>query len=119
MTKYIDANSFLEYEENRCKNSPPLIGTCSFDNVTLREELANFLEADVETVRHGHWITDATEFYQLWNEKRFLLEKQPYLSIDCVACSECLRIINRIDNCMEDALYCQHCGAKMDEGAKC
>lgn len=41
MTKYIDANSFLEYEENRCKNSPPLIGTCSLDNVFLKEELMN------------------------------------------------------------------------------
>lgn len=55
MTKYIDANSFLEYEENRCKNSPPLIGTCSFDNADLREELVNFPAADVESVRHGHW----------------------------------------------------------------
>ncbi len=25
MTKYIDANSFLEYEENRCKNSPCVV----------------------------------------------------------------------------------------------
>ena len=36
MTKYINANSFLKYEENRCKNFPPLIGTCSFDNATER-----------------------------------------------------------------------------------
>lgn len=43
------------------------------------------------------------------------LEKQPYLTSDCVACSECLRVINCMDNCMEDAMYCKYCGAKMDK----
>lgn len=59
--------------------------------------------------KHGRWITDANEFYQLWDEKRFPLEKKPYLASDCVACSECLRVINRT----EAAFYCNHCGAKM------
>lgn len=54
MTKYINTNAFLEYEENRCKKYPPLIGTCSFDNADLKEELANFPAADVEhTKRNG------------------------------------------------------------------
>lgn len=98
MPKYIDANSFLEYEENRCKNSTPLIGTCSFDNATLREELANFLEADVETVRHGEWIHN--EGYD--KRDNFYM---------CSLCGRTINIIcgDRLDNYP----YC-HCGAKMD-----
>lgn len=93
MTKYIDANSFLEYEENRCKNSPPLIGTCSFDNATLREELVNFLAADVEPVRHGCWeeIRDAYGQLEGW------------------ICKECGRETKSKEN------YCPNCGAKMNE----
>ena len=70
--------------------------------------------ADVEPVKHGHWITDSVEFYKLLNAKGVPLEEQPYLTSDCVACSECMRVINCMDNCMEDALYCKYCGAKMD-----
>lgn len=99
MPKYINANSFLEYEENRCKNFPPLIGTCSFDNVTLREELENFLAADVEPVIHGHWIYEcslpsASEMGEtlLWK------------------CSVCGYTSFNIST-----KYCPNCGAKMDK----
>lgn len=103
MPKYINANSFLEYEENRCKNFAPLIGTCSFDNVTLREELANFLAADVEPVRHGSWLND--ELYE-------------YI------CSECgkyapfnLDIYGETADYYHNNLtnYCPNCGAKMEK----
>lgn len=94
MPKYINANSFLEYEENRCKNFPPLIGTCSFDNATLREELANFLAVDVEPVRHGHWT-----------ETVIPGEVPDY---DCV-CSLCGKSGLPIYN------FCPNCGAKMAE----
>ena len=94
MPKYINANSFLEYEENRCKNFPPLIGTCSFDNATLREELANFFAADVEPVKHGHW----TETVIPWEVPDY----------DCV-CSLCGKSGLPIYN------FCPNCGAKMDE----
>lgn len=87
MPKYINANSFLEYEENRCKNSP-LIGTCSFDNATLREELVNFLAADVEPVRHGCW-----EEY----------------SVSMMVCSLCGK-----HTAKHNFKYCPNCGAKMD-----
>lgn len=98
MTKYIDANSFLEYEENRCKNSPPLIGTCSFDNATLRGELVNFPAADAEPVKHGHWT-----------ETVISGEVPDY---DCV-CSLCGKSGLPIYN------FCPNCGAKMDEDTKC
>lgn len=93
MAKYIDANSFLEYEENRCKNSPPLIGTCSFDNADLREELVNFPAADVEPVRHGYWGE-----YTSW----------------MVVCSLCGK-----HTAKHNFKYCPNCGAKMDEDTKC
>lgn len=96
MTKYIDANSFLEYEENRCKNSPPLIGTCSFDNATLREELANFLEANVAPVVHGRWITHYRSGTPV---------AEGYVSTCC----------DRWNNRKSD--YCPNCGAKMDKEA--
>lgn len=96
MAKYIDANSFLEYEENRCKNSPPLIGTCSFDNATLKEEIANFPAADVEPVRHGYWDDSFDGI-------------TPY----CSACGMSHRCLMRTPD------YCPNCGAKMDEDTKC
>lgn len=91
MAKYIDANSFLEYEENRCKNYPPLIGTCSFDNADLREELVNFPAADVEPVRHGYWDDSFDGI-------------TPYCSV-CRMSHRCL---------MRTPDYCPNCGAKMD-----
>lgn len=95
MTKYIDANSFLEYEENRCKNSPPLIGTCSFDNNDLREELVNFPAADVEPVRHGYW------------QVGYFRDR---------VCSCCLHPDNDLVDYPHP--YCPNCGAKMGEEGK-
>lgn len=100
MPKYINANSFLEYEENRCKNFPPLIGTCSFDNATLREELANFLAADVEPVRHGYWIEH--------NENIWANEAE------CSECHKCIGYSGLPDRFLREFKYCHNCGAKMD-----
>lgn len=100
MTKYIDANSFLEYEENRCKNFPPLIGTCSFDNADLREELVNFPSADVEPVRHGHWEADVCDRVSMSGKLENLI---------CYKCSVC-----EMFSCQETK-YCYNCGAKMDK----
>ena len=73
------------------------------DNVTLREELANFLAADVEPVRHGHWLND---------------ESYEYI------CSECgkyapfnLGIYGETVDYYHNNLtnYCPNCGAKMEK----
>lgn len=73
------------------------------DNVTLREELANFLAADVEPVRHGHWLND---------------ESYEYI------CSECgkyapfnLDIYGETVDYYHNNLtnYCPNCGAKMEK----
>lgn len=103
MTRYIDVNSFLKYEENRCKNYPPLIGTCSFDNVVLKEELMNFPAADVEPVRHGHWEEDVR------------YRASPF-GIGCLIrykCSVCGTFVD------QETKYCCNCGAKMGEDTKC
>ena len=98
--KYIDANSFLEYEENRCKNFPPIIGTCSFDNATLRGELANFLAADVKPVRHGHWE-------EAIRARRSIAGKiEDFRCYECSACSK---------SSFYKTDYCPNCGAKMAE----
>mgnify|MGYP000103819224 CR=1 FL=1 len=94
MPKYIDSNSFLEYEEKRCKNSP-LIGTCSFDNATLRGELVNLPAADVEPIRHGYW------------EVGYFHDR---------VCSCCLHPDNDLDDYPHP--YCPNCGAKMDKKKK-
>ena len=73
------------------------------DNVTLREEIANFLAADVEPVRHGHWLND---------------ESYEYI------CSECgkyapfnLDIYGETVDYYHNNLtnYCPNCGAKMEK----
>lgn len=100
MPKYINANSFLEYEENRCKNFPPLIGTCSFDNAALRGELVNFPAADVEPVRHGCWVRPH------WKNSNY-----------CYDCSECGgEAMHRDYQWEKNGIYpiCPNCGAKMD-----
>lgn len=99
MTKYINTNAFLEYEENRCKKYPPLIGTCSFDDTDLREELVNFPAADVAPVKHGHWAVDVR------------YSASP-LEIGCLfryKCSVCGTFVD------QETKYCCDCGAKMDE----
>lgn len=104
MAEYLEKEAFKSWmKENITKNSMILTAIDCAPS------------ADVEPVRHGHWITDAIEFYQMWKKKRFPLEKQPYLASDCVACSICLRIMDCIDAYIGDAMYCKHCGAKMDE----
>lgn len=104
--------SYTPTWDEMCK---PKITTAAFsvkngDVVRFPEDIS-IMTAE-QLGKHGHWITDEVEFYKLLNEKGVPLEKQPYLTSDCVACSECLRVINCMDNCMEDAMYCKYCGAK-------
>lgn len=92
MPKYINANSFLEYEENRCKNFPPLIGTCSFDNATQ----------PMSSLRHGRWLNDGLYEY-------ICSECGKYAPLN-------LDIYGETVDCYHNNLtnYCPNCGAKMD-----
>ena len=106
MTDYIERNELIK----NLKYFAPEHYSDLINNLIMKQPAA-----DIEPVKHGHWITDSVEFYKLLNAKGVPLEEQPYLTSDCVACSECMRVINCMDNCMEDAMYCKYCGAKMDE----
>lgn len=68
---------------------------------SVMEYIEYIPSADVEVVRHGHWI------------KRFHLATQ-------YECSECHKCINEethydfYNDIMRFPKYCEHCGAKMD-----
>lgn len=104
MAEYLEKETFKSWMKENITKNPMILTAIDYAP-----------SADAEPVRHGYWMTDAAEFYKLLGEKGVPLEEQPYLTSDCVACSECLRVINCMDNCMEDAMYCKYCGARMDE----
>ena len=104
MAEYLEKETFKSWMKENITENPMILTAIDYAP-----------SADAELVKHGYWITDATEFYQMCNEKGVPLEEVPYLTSDCVACSECLRVINCMDNCMEDAMCCKYCGAKMDK----
>ena len=131
MDEYIKRNEIIKMLEERLKDKYRSLKNATYledineigSEIDELKVLIEIIEldipaADVEPVKHGHWITDSVEFYKLLNAKGVSLEEQPYLTSDCVACSECMRVINCMDNCMEDALYCKYCGAKMDRKDK-
>ena len=52
MARYIDAEDFYKRQAKRCNYNSPIIGTCTMDNITLREALKKQPTADVvEVVR--------------------------------------------------------------------
>lgn len=131
MDEYIKRNEIIKMLEERLKDKYRSLKNATYvedineigSEIDELKVLIEIIEldipaADVAPVKHGHWITDSVEFYKLLNAKGVPLEEQPYLTSDCVACSECMRVINCMDNCMEDALYCKYCGAKMDRKDK-
>ena len=59
--------------------------------------LCDFLNADAEPVRHGHWIDIDSESYT-WK----------------VRCSECGHERSMMSTQGEYPKYCEECGAKMD-----
>ena len=89
MSRYIDADKI---DFNEC-----FVGQSDFARDT-REAAQNLIDkqptADVEPVRHGHWIEKVEEIMT----DLFLV----------YACSECGVESHRQEK------YCPHCGAKMD-----
>lgn len=131
MDEYIKRNEIIKMLEERLKDKYRSLKNATYvedindieSGIDELKALIDIIKEDISTVdvkpvKYGHWITDSVEFYKLLNAKGVPLEEQPYLTSDCVACSECMRVINCMDNCMEDALYCKYCGAKMDRKDK-
>lgn len=70
-----------------------------------------------ESVRHGHWIETADEYYLMMSETSCPPNKLPYFieGTDC-ACSLCgSKTDIRSDN-LKHWGWCPFCGAKMDGG---
>lgn len=105
MSKYINAEKFLQAHIKRCNNYPPIIGTCSMDNVTLESEIMSFPIADVAPIKHGDWITWAEAGNWIPSENRH----------ECSQCHDVAQVlINSVELLSE---YCPNCGAKMDRGS--
>lgn len=100
MDEYINKKAFLESQIKRCKHFPPLVGTCTMDNITLESEIMKFPSADVEPVVHARWICIGD------------IDENIY---ECSRCHEiwCLNDGAPKENNMN---YCSNCGAKMDGG---
>lgn len=104
MLRYINAEKFLQAQIKRCNNYPPLIGTCSMDNVTLESEIMNFPVADVAPVKHGEWEGRIHDRFYGTDE-----DGEPIYRDGVVYyCSECrYRSIIKTN-------FCPNCGAIMD-----
>lgn len=83
MTRYIDAYKLCELARNHINKSVD----CN--------DIMRFPTADVQEVRHGHWIREVKE-----------IEDTVYFKAFCSVCNR--RVIVKYN-------YCPHCGAKMDE----
>ena len=99
MARYIDVDKAIEEAKLcYCKDCNSYNGVmcraCAFDDAILHIEDAP--TAEVEEVRHGHWIWLEGNFYE---------------------CSECPNK-TEVDESMNEPLYiyCPFCGAKMDGG---
>lgn len=102
MSRYIDANEFWN---NRPENLDPKISDYNRGWDNYATEILTVLEdtptADVEAVRHGHWIHSVKVLDEKHSCHRF-------------KCSLCGRVTARpFETDVEDLPYC-HCGAKMD-----
>ena len=62
--------------------------------------------ADVQEVKHGHWIAEMRGLYHGIN----LLDDKNFKGLSMYSCSECKEKVIYKGN------YCPNCGAKMDVG---
>jgi hypothetical protein len=88
MARYIDADKFVEWQDNRQDTDLYMgwdyVKQCLYDD---------YVKADVAPVIHAHWI-------EMYNGDWL-----------CSKCDNILPIITDI----RDERYCSWCGAKMDE----
>ena len=93
--KLINADTFLASEIERC-GGVPVVGTCTVNNISLKERVKAFPAVDAEPVKKGKWIFEGN-----------------HLFIDpCFKCSNCHN--RRYEHYANEFKYCPDCGAKMD-----
>lgn len=108
--RLIDADALKETELDFDTDDDCTLFCVAIDNAPTIE---------AEPVRHGRWIEKASTYYKAWKEAfgsdRFLEECEYFA--DHIACSNCLKKYNYIDNSSTDEWnYCPNCGAKIDGG---
>ena len=103
MTRYIDREQLLELINENCKFKDPTneytIG-CNEVGDCVIKTIKNSPTANVQEIRHGHWITKDLDNFR---------------KIEC-KCSECGYIgISNYDSYDDpyDFNYCPNCGAKL------
>lgn len=98
---YIKKEPIIEFI-TKGLNNPDKSKAYGYDAVEILSEIEYTPTADVQEVRHGHWITKGLDNFR---------------KIEC-KCSECGYIgISNYDSYDDpyDFNYCPNCGAKMDE----
>ena len=95
MPRYIDADKLIEeYKGNILTAQTDYAEGCR----DIIEDIKNAPTADVQEVKHAHWIF--TDHYG-------------YYHTPIYECSNCQKMVE--DNFIHIHKYCLHCGAKMDE----
>lgn len=85
MARYIDADDFYKRQAKRCNYNSPIIGTCTMDNITLREALKKQPTADVVEVADvsGQIIRKKAEIIDYWkNNVKQYRAMQGYCDIE-------------------------------------
>lgn len=79
-------------------------------------ELENSIEsADVQTVKHGQWITKAEDYYKKWQNSGRSWDDMPYfVTGEHIACSECFTEYDVCTEGIEHWIGCPCCLARMD-----
>lgn len=101
MSRYIDADALVEDIKRRrliFKDTIEVHEALSAQGKAIRRAIDEAPTADVQEVRHGHWIIRYSKNVDHLGE--FLKYEGDFCSI----CGE-----------MGDGKYCSECGAKMDE----
>lgn len=99
--RLIDADNFLKSEIHRC-GCVPLVGSCTNDNVSLKERLEQEPTIEAELVKRGEW--ESSE--KLWETQT-------------VRCSNCKAemYVEDLCNVSDDSgmlpAFCPRCGCDM------
>ena len=90
MGEYLEKEAFKSWMKKNITNNPMILKSIDYAP-----------SADVEPVRHGHWIEHDED---IWSNE--------------AECSECHKRIGHSglpDRFLREFKYCHNCGAKMDE----
>ena len=93
------------------------------EKIKEKESENNFndtdIDADVQPVKHGWWITKAEDYYKAWQDSGRSWDDMPYfITGKHIACSECFTEYDVCTEGIEHWIGCPCCLAKMDGDAE-